>query len=287
MTLFNTYESVLFPYLNLHNVTIPPSKFRLQKIKLIKSLVDRKINKNVLDSMTRVPREMFVPLKKIEQSNLDVAIQLHGGSSISQPFVVATMLNEIQNKLENGVDILELGTGSGYNVALLQDMLRKNKEYTIYSMEVKKGVLQDAVRNLSNLYHIKHTRKTFGKSYYHLDDGKIRLYRRNGISYLQKKRRKWDVILCTAALQRLHTSCLNRLKDRGILVAPIKTGTGEKLLTFQKFIYWTGFADTVVVHDIDNFLTKIERRIPVVIKYHNIFYIVQFLYGTRFHPMII
>ena len=75
-------------------------------------------DERVLDAMARVPREVFVPPEARSLAYDDAALRLPYGQTISQPFVVAALLQALA--LEGGERVLDVGTGSGYQAALLR-----------------------------------------------------------------------------------------------------------------------------------------------------------------------
>ncbi len=83
----------------------------------------------VLRSMTNVPREQFVPLSVKRQSYRDGPLPIGEGQTISQPYVVALMTESLN--LEKGEKVLEIGTGSGYQAAVLDEM-----GCQVYSIEI-------------------------------------------------------------------------------------------------------------------------------------------------------
>ena len=77
-------------------------------------------DERVLDAMARVQRELFVPLESRPLAYDDAALRLPFGQTISQPFIVAAMLQALA--LEGGERVLDVGTGSGYQAALLRTL---------------------------------------------------------------------------------------------------------------------------------------------------------------------
>ena len=81
---------------------------------------DIEISKNLIDSLRNVPRHMFVPKKEIKHAYKDRPVPIGFGQTISQPFIVALM-TELLN-IEEDSSVLEIGTGSGYQAAILAEM---------------------------------------------------------------------------------------------------------------------------------------------------------------------
>jgi protein-L-isoaspartate(D-aspartate) O-methyltransferase len=92
------------------------------------------VDERVLTLMARVPRHEFVPEALLGSAYDDRALPLSPGKTISQPYIVALMLQAL--KLEGGERVLEIGTGSGYETALLSQLARE-----IFSMELDEALL--------------------------------------------------------------------------------------------------------------------------------------------------
>ncbi|MBU6235007.1 MAG: protein-L-isoaspartate(D-aspartate) O-methyltransferase [Alphaproteobacteria bacterium] len=108
------------------------------KIRLIMHLRRHGISDtNVLAAIERVPREEFVPDMFHDQAYEDRAIPIGLGQTISQPLVVATMSQALE--LNDRMKVLEIGTGSGYQAAILSRLCRR-----VYSMERHKPLLDIA-----------------------------------------------------------------------------------------------------------------------------------------------
>jgi protein-L-isoaspartate(D-aspartate) O-methyltransferase len=98
----------------------------------------------VLQAMNRVPRERFVPAAYQTQAYEDRALPISGGQTISQPFVVAYMLSALA--LEASDRVLEIGTGSGYEAAVLSLIAEE-----VFSVEREAQLAQEARRRLAQL----------------------------------------------------------------------------------------------------------------------------------------
>jgi protein-L-isoaspartate(D-aspartate) O-methyltransferase len=77
-------------------------------------------DERVLEAMLRVPRELFVPAELRESAYADAALPIGGGQTISQPFMVALICQELA--LRGGERVLDVGTGSGYQAAVLAEL---------------------------------------------------------------------------------------------------------------------------------------------------------------------
>jgi protein-L-isoaspartate(D-aspartate) O-methyltransferase len=116
-----------------------------KRIRLIMHLRNKGItDMNVLGAMERVPREKFVPESVRDQAWDDIALPIGRGQTISQPLVVATMTAAL--KLSDRDRVLEIGTGCGYQTAVLSKLCRR-----VYSIERHKPLLQDAEKRFKEL----------------------------------------------------------------------------------------------------------------------------------------
>ncbi len=119
-----------------------------RKIRLIMKLRKAGITDTaVLGAIERVPREAFIPEMFQDQAYEDMALPIGRGQTISQPLVVAMMTQEL--KIEPRMKVLEIGTGSGYQAAILSRLCRR-----VYSIERHKPLLEVAERLLSKTLRI-------------------------------------------------------------------------------------------------------------------------------------
>lgn len=99
---------------------------------------------NVLAAIERVPREAFIPPMFHDQAYEDTALPIGRGQTISQPLVVATMTQEL--RLNDRHKVLEIGTGSGYQAAILAKLCRR-----VYSIERHRPLLATAEQRINDL----------------------------------------------------------------------------------------------------------------------------------------
>lgn len=113
-------------------------------------------SERVLSAMMAVPRQRFVPQELQDQAWADTALPIGQGQTISQPFVVAMMTEALQPSARDRV--LEIGTGSGYQAAILAHLCRR-----IYTVERMRGLLDEARRVFDALgLHNIHSRSGDG-----------------------------------------------------------------------------------------------------------------------------
>ena len=165
--------------------------------KLAKSIEDRGISDpQVLAAMREVPRHNFVPANIISKAYRDTALPIGEGQTISQPYVVALMTASL--KLERRHRVLEIGTGSGYQSAVLAKIVKE-----VYTIEIKEKLHQSATRLLNNL-------------------GFDNIKTRHGDGYFGwQEAAPFDAIMITAAVNHVPPPLLKQLKDGGLLILPL------------------------------------------------------------------
>jgi protein-L-isoaspartate(D-aspartate) O-methyltransferase len=151
----------------------------------------------VLAAMRTVPRHEFVPVDVRPFAYEDRPLPIGRGQTISQPYIVALMTELAA--LEGGESVLEVGTGSGYQAAVLAEIAAR-----VYTLEIVEPLLREAAATLARL----HYRNVFPR----FADG------RHG----WKEMAPFDAILVTAAPERrVPGELLDQLADGGRLVAPV------------------------------------------------------------------
>src|SRR3990170_4972811 len=111
----------------------------IRKVQLIMSLRNQGVrDQRVLEAIERVPRQLFVPEAFADQSYADQALPIACGQTISQPFIVAFMTDRL--KVAERMKVLEIGTGSGYQTAILAQLCRR-----VYSIERFRTLSREAV----------------------------------------------------------------------------------------------------------------------------------------------
>ena len=142
-----------------------------------------------LYSMTNVPRHEFVPKNLVEHAYRDGALPIGSDQTISQPYIVAFMTETL--KLKSTDRVLEIGTGSGYQAAVLGKIVD-----SVYTIEIIKDLAMSAKSRLKNLgYH-------------------------NGYHGWPEKA-PFDAIMVTAGAEAIPQPLLDQLKDGGHMVIPV------------------------------------------------------------------
>ncbi len=180
------------------------------KIRLIMHLRQAGItDTNVLSAMEMTPREAFVPKSFHDQAYEDTALPIGLGQTISQPFVVGFMTSALE--LDTRMTVLEIGTGSGYQTAVLSKLCRR-----VYTIERHKPLLELAQQHFETL--------------------KLR----NVTSIAGDGMRGWpepnefDRIIVTAAAAEPPLALLDQLKVGGIMIIPVGAQGQKQVLRRYK-----------------------------------------------------
>lgn len=165
---------------------------------------------DVLTSMRNVQRHLFVPEQYLNQAYADHPLPIGYGQTISQPYIVALMTEVIQVKA--GDLILEIGTGSGYQAAVLAEIGAK-----VYSIEIIPELAETAMRNLKNSGY-EDVLVLAGDGYFGWE-----------------KYAPFDAIIVTAAPDHMPQPLADQLKEGGRMVIPIgPIGSVQTLWLFEK-----------------------------------------------------
>jgi protein-L-isoaspartate(D-aspartate) O-methyltransferase len=159
----------------------------------------------VLAAMSRVPRERFVPPRLASLAYGDHPLPIGGGQTISQPYIVALMTEWA--RVLPGDRVLEVGTGSGYQAAVLSEITAK-----VFSVEIRPDLAREAAERLKSL-------------------GYARVRVKCGDGYLGwPQEAPFDAILVTAAAPGVPPALAGQLKEGGRLVIPLGEPGGTQTL---------------------------------------------------------
>ncbi|MBL8901638.1 MAG: protein-L-isoaspartate(D-aspartate) O-methyltransferase [Planctomycetes bacterium] len=164
----------------------------------------------VLRVMGALPRELFVPEEIRERAYEDNAQPLSHGATISQPYIVAAMTEALAL---TGVErVLDLGTGSGYQAAILAELVPE-----VFSVELMPELATSAAERLARLgYRNVAVRAGDGRAGW-------------------PEHAPYDAILCAAAADDIPAAWLEQLREGGRCIAPLESGdAGQQLQLLEK-----------------------------------------------------
>jgi len=153
-------------------------------------------DKKVLEVMGKVRRHLFISPRYIRQAYEDYPLPIDEGQTISQPYIVALMTQHL--KLKNGEKVLEIGTGSGYQAAVLAGLTDK-----VYSIEIRKKLATKAAQTLKELKYPQVDVKR-GDGYFGWEEHS-----------------PFDAIIVTCAANHVPPPLLDQLKEGGRLIIPV------------------------------------------------------------------
>ena len=167
-------------------------------------------DKKVEDAFRNIPRHEFVPSSELDCAYYNEPLPIKKNQTISQPAVVSRMTEWLD--VRQGQKVLEIGTGSGWQTAILSYLVGPG---IVYSVEIKPELVKFAQENLEKL----------GINNVHiiLSDGSI------GYS----KASPYDRIMITAACTKIPLPLLDQLADGGLLIAPVGDSS-QSLVLLQK-----------------------------------------------------
>ena len=168
-------------------------------------------SETVIRAMEQVPRDLFVPQDSRRMAYLDLPLSIGEEQTISQPYIVAMMTEALE--LSGGDRVLEIGTGSGYQTAILSALTPRGR---VVSMERVPALMQQARQRLQEL------------GYRNVE------VQQAGSSLGCPSKGPYDAIIVTAAAPRLPESLLSQLAIGGRLVIPVGTLSQQELVQARR-----------------------------------------------------
>jgi len=190
-----------------HHKTVSTSEFAAARQKMVQEqLKSRGIHDDrVLAALAKVPREAFVPENMRAQSYADSALPIGHDQTISQPFIVAYMTEQL--RLQPTDRVLEIGTGSGYQAAVLAELAKD-----VYTIEIVEPLAKDASARLAQLgYNNAHAK---------IGDG----------FHGWPEVAPFDAIIVTCAPDKVPQPLTQQLKEGGRMIIPVGTGMMDQQL---------------------------------------------------------
>ncbi len=166
-------------------------------------------DKRVLDVMGRLPRHLFVDEYLRDRAYNDYPLPIGEGQTISQPYVVALMTEAL--KLKPTDRVLEIGTGSGYQAAVLAEIVED-----VYTIEIRKGLAEKAEKRLRG-FGYKNIKVRYADGYFGWDE------------YAP-----FDAIIITASANHIPPPLIKQLKEGGRLIIPLGSTVYYQTLTLAK-----------------------------------------------------
>ena len=181
-----------------------------------KAMVDRQLvargisDERVLAAMREIPRHRFVPASRLSMSYSDRPVPIGSGQTISQPYIVAIM-SSLLSELEEGSKVLEIGSGSGYQTAVLVHM-----GLEVHAVEILSDLAEASMARLEEL---------------ELAPASLRVA--NGQEGLPEHA-PYDAIIAAACAKRIPVAWPQQIASRGIIVAPMGRWRGQRLVKWDE-----------------------------------------------------
>jgi protein-L-isoaspartate(D-aspartate) O-methyltransferase len=186
--------------------------YKTERENMVKSQIQNRgiTNPAILDAMRKVPRHLLVPENQQANAYLDRPLPIGDGQTISQPYIVAHMTDVIKPK--KGMKVLEIGTGSGYQAAVLAEIVDQ-----VFTIEIVEGLGKRAKADLEKL-------------------GYDNVFVKIGDGYQGwPTEAPFDAILVTAAAEEIPQPLIDQLKEGGRMVIPVgKQGAVQELMLIER-----------------------------------------------------
>jgi protein-L-isoaspartate(D-aspartate) O-methyltransferase len=182
----------------------PEGNFKIMREKMVETQIKARGVKDprVLSALLKVERHRFVPDKYMDSAYSDQPLPIGEGQTISQPYIVALMTELLE--IKGNEKVLEIGTGSGYQAAILAELAKE-----VYTIEIIEPLASMAKKKLSELGY---------------QNVKVKA----GDGYLGwPEAAPFDAIIVTAAPDHIPKPLVDQLKEGGRMVVPVGTHTQE------------------------------------------------------------
>src|SRR6266550_2379758 len=189
----------------------PPTEFAAERQQMVQQqLMTRGIHEErVLAAMAKVPREEFVPADERAGAYTDHPLPIGYGQTISQPYIVAFMTEQLHPS--SGDHVLEIGTGSGYQAAVLAELVAE-----VYSIEIIESLEKTAEATLQRLGY-KNVHVKVGDGYKGWPE-----------------HAPFDAIIVTCAPDHVPQPLVDQLKEGGLMIIPVGGFGDQQLYLLEK-----------------------------------------------------
>jgi len=189
----------------------PDEKFLARRRWMVQHQLRERFIKDdrVLEAMEAVPRELFVPPESREAAYEDCPLPIGSGQTISQPYIVALMTECL--RLQGEERVLEIGTGSGYQTAILSKLAQE-----VYTIERHEPLASSAAKRLAEI--------GYRNVHFRVGDGSLGW----------PEQAPFDRIMVTAGAPSVPEPLCDQLKDGGILAIPIGGEREQELVVVEK-----------------------------------------------------
>ena len=192
---------------------------RQMRHRLVENLCDAGVllDQTIREAMEKVPRHRFLPGVPLEQAYADAAIPTHwqgqiAVSSASQPAIVAIMLQQL--RVTPGANVLEIGAGTGYNAALLSELVGPTGNVT--TLDIDPEIVAEATEHLATAGYTE-----------------VRVMTGDGAAGWPDNA-PYERIILTAGASDIAPAWFRELRDEGVLVLPLWLGGLELSVAFRK-----------------------------------------------------
>jgi protein-L-isoaspartate(D-aspartate) O-methyltransferase len=185
--------------------------FPAQRERMVKEQIVMRgvVEERVLAAMRKVPREEFVPAEFRAESYTDRPLPIGYDQTISQPFIVAFMTEKLRSKPTDRV--LEIGTGSGYQAAILAELVAE-----VYSIEIIEPLAKNAEATLQRLGY-KNVHVKAGDGYKGWPE-----------------HAPFDSVIVTCAPERVPSALIDQLKEGGRMIIPVGAKFAQELYLLER-----------------------------------------------------
>jgi len=198
----------------------PKGEFKVMREKMVETQIKARDVKDprVLSALLKVERHRFVPEEYVNSAYADRPLPIGEDQTISQPYIVALMTELLD--LKGNEKVLEIGTGSGYQAAILAELAKE-----VYTVEIVESLASTAKKRLLEL-------------------GYQNVKVKSGDGYLGwPEAAPFDAIIVTAAPDHIPKPLIDQLKEGGRMVVPVGTYTQE----LKKIVKRSGKMETIDV----------------------------------------